>query len=342
MGPMSVTTDPKITQEAGLWLYRLEEEPSPGLDVEFAAWLARSPEHVQEYLFMVATSRELNQLVSQCHVDLEAQLSGSSGNVVSIRSSGSPTPSAAVNVTGNLRRGRAKKLWATAAVVAALGLGLWMAWPTDRFQTGVGEQRTLKLADGSRVQLNTRSRIELDFSANERAVRLLEGEALFTVAHEPTRPFRVLTATAMIQALGTQFDVLHGKEGTTVSVIEGRVRVSSAGAATPEGVTVRAGEQAHVAGTDRVIQHAAADVARTIAWQQRRLDFRGATLAEIAGEFNRYNELQIRIEDPAIRERQLDGVFDADEPKALLDYLAQDKSLRLEQPSRDVVVVRTR
>jgi len=365
---MKTLPDSRITREAGIWLYRLEDSPSPKDEAEFAAWLARSPEHVQEYLFMVATRRELGALDPLRQIDLERLAKTNVSNVVELpdRSSESlhvlnetarldlgsadhnvtdptseaPTGHAPV-ATGNSRRSWFLGL-AAAVVLVVAGGWLYQFELVQTYRTGVGEQRVLKLSDGSVVQLNTRSQLEVRFSSQERTLRLLDGEALFTAAHQVNRPFRVITDGATIQALGTQFNVYRRSNDTTVSVVEGLVQVFPGDTANTAPTPLASGEQAQVQASGTVVKRSIPDVRRATTWSQRRLDFRGATIAEIAEQFNRYNRLQIRIADAAIAKEVLDGVFDADEPNAFLSYLGQDKDVQFERHGEDLLVVHSR
>jgi transmembrane sensor len=95
------------------------------------------------------------------------------------------------------------------------------------YETAISQQRTVTLADGSAVQLNTHTRLEVQLSGKLRELHLLEGEALFTVAHDTTRPFEVHVGEAVVRAVGTQFNIRRDVRDTTVSVLEGAVHVSA-------------------------------------------------------------------------------------------------------------------
>jgi len=98
----------------------------------------------------------------------------------------------------------------------------------------VGEQRSIALADGSIIDLNARSRIRVRLSKDERDVELLQGQALFHVAKDNSRPFVVRSDTTVVRAVGTEFDVYRKKNGTVITVLEGRVVVESPYAATDQ------------------------------------------------------------------------------------------------------------
>jgi transmembrane sensor len=219
------------------------------------------------------------------------------------------------------------------------------------YATATGEQRAFELEDGSVLHLNTHSRIALRLSRQVREVRLLQGEALFRVHHDSARPFRVYTSDAVIQAVGTQFNVYNRADGTEVAVIEGRVKVSPrASSATmkygapemtlPEDPATRsigASEAAHVE-RGQLSVRAMPVVADVIAWQERRLVFRNETLEHIVAEFNRYTVRQIRLNGVGVRSRVFSGVFDVDDPDSLAQVLARDATLSVSSSEQGVVV----
>jgi transmembrane sensor len=188
----------------------------------------------------------------------------------------------------------------------------------------------------------------------------LEGETLFRVHHDASRPFRVYTDDAVIQAVGTQFDVYERNDGTVVAVIEGRVNVSPKFAAQPSsaaataGLTglakvagavpaagsrmVRSSEEAQINHVGDVSVRTSADVSDAVAWRERRLIFRDQPLGVIAEQFNRYSRKQIRLEGPGVTARVYTGVFDADDVDSLAQALARDPQLRIESTDRTIVV----
>jgi transmembrane sensor len=201
-----------------------------------------------------------------------------------------------------------------AAVFCLVVAGLiW--WRTDggpTYSTATGEQRTLKLEDGSIIYLNTRSSVRVSYSSNARDINLQTGEALFSVAHDPARPFRVFAGDIVVRAVGTQFNVLRRPDETRVALVEGKVRVSTSpetlagtSADAPGSIQLSAGEQATVLSDGKVHTHVA-DPESSTAWRQRRLVFRDTELSEIAAEFNRYNRRpRFRVVGEAVAQRRL-------------------------------------
>jgi transmembrane sensor len=254
---------------------------------------------------------------------------------------------------------------AASIIVTAAAIFSWSAYQHAHvFRTGVGEQRVVKLSDGSTMTLNTNSRASVDFSTNSRRIRLEEGEALFSVEHDAKRPFLVLTPTAVVRAVGTQFDVYQGPNATTtITVLEGVVSFASArefaaigGPTEPSSdpkaesrprdsdptaaqtaAPLAAGQQAHI-GRDEVSTTNDANAPDEIAWRDRLLVFHGRSLTEVADEFNRYNRTQIRILDAGVGQRRMSGTYSVDRPQILALYLREDDSLDVEQQGDDWIV----
>lgn len=335
----------QLAEDAAAWLIRLEEDASPACKAEFSAWLARSPLHVEQYLLVTAAYRELDGLDPAHEIDVASLGDGTTGagsNIVSLgatvrRYLGRET-SAAQQPQSPRRARTAWYVAGLAATLSVLAIGVWRlapSWSTENYATAIGEQRAIKLGDDSVVQLNTRSKVQVRLSDDAREVRLVEGEALFAVEHDPKRPFRVVSDNAVIQAIGTQFNVYRHGGATTVAVVQGAVKISTAQDA---GETLKAGQVAVIDNAGDVKQRATDDVSRQIAWRQRKLDFRGATLNEVAEQFNRYNRLSLRIDSEEIAHRKLNGVFNADEPHALLDFLAQDPNVEFRKSDGEIVI----
>jgi len=322
----------QLAEEAVEWLMRLGEDDSTACRRDFYAWFNRSPRHVEEFLEATETARSLRLLDQERRIDIEALIREASSNVVPL--SGDAVPES---------RTRSRRTPRVAAAAAALVLAAvtYFALRDQHSQvvTNIGEQRTLKLTDGSTLTLNTRSRAQILFDSHSRDVRLIDGEALFSVARDAERPFRVLTNDATIQALGTQFDVRRNAQGTSVSVIEGTVRVASVERTDATSVAqVSEGEQALVSAALGVKTHALANPASTLAWRDRRLEFHDVALTDVAAEFNRYNALQIRVEGELDTSKRITGIFNADNPEAFIRFLRQDPSLELKRTDQELVI----
>jgi transmembrane sensor len=217
-----------------------------------------------------------------------------------------------------------------AAMLCVFSMVCWWALTgPQRYETGIGEQRSILLGDGSVVTLNTSSVMRVQLSKQSRRIELLAGEALFQVAHDKARPFDVIAGNTVVRAVGTQFNVDRKDEATVVTVVEGRVSVENkAEAGNPrtsadeQSIPLDAGERVTVTPHSRS-KPTTANLGVATAWTQRRLVFDRQTLAQVAAEFNRYNRRSIQIEDSALRDEEVTGNFQANDPDSFVDFLAK-------------------
>jgi transmembrane sensor len=246
----------------------------------------------------------------------------------------------------------------TLACLAILPFVLLSAdFSPGEYVTGVGEQHTIPLSDGSKIILNTQSRLRVRFTPHGRDIELLEGEALFSVAKDTNRPFRVHVRRTIVEALGTQFSIYLGNSGTKIAVTQGRVRVFENLNPTPiilnpnglmwtdtatfqfyqplEGPIVSAGQEARVANEDSFADFevqtrrvALDELERRLAWVNGNLFFSGETLGEAVEEFNRYSWRKLRVADPAISQIRLGGKFETTNLDSFVQALQQVYGIR--------------
>jgi transmembrane sensor len=189
----------------------------------------------------------------------------------------------------------------------------------ERHSTGVGGFERVLLADGSAVELNTETAIDVHFEKRARHVSLLRGEASFHVARDHSRPFIVVAGDVAVRAVGTQFDVRRRDEAVEVLVTEGKVAVgrpSTLGGAIHTIIdlpVVAAGQSAVVShGGVHVRELRAPDAARELAWQSGMLIFDGEPLRDVIAEFNRYSaDRHLIVTDPALSALRIGGYFKA-------------------------------
>ncbi|MGY3036917.1 transmembrane sensor [Bradyrhizobium sp. USDA 4354] len=219
-------------------------------------------------------------------------------------------------------------LAATAAVIAAVAGGYAFDLPVRLeadAMTTTGEARTVTLEDGSSAVLNTASAIAVDYSRERRRIRLLRGEAVFTVAKDAARPFVVAAASGEAVARGTVFAVRKEDEAATVTVLESRVGVSYPAAGRPA-VELSPGE---AVGYSRrgLGELRAVDADAATAWRRGKLIFVDRPLGEVIAELNRYHSGRIQIIDGAIGSHPVSGVFDTKNPLQALDVIEQTLGL---------------
>lgn len=333
--------DDRIIAEAAQWLMELETEGA-ACHASFARWLRRSPEHIQGFLAVSGLSLKLDGIDRERSIDINELLAQTPDNIVELPNAGAVRTTRSRSAGGGRSKYALVLATAACAVFAVLFTVRWSGFGGETYETRLGEQRTVRLDDGSLISLNTQSRIEVRFSEETRDVRLLEGEALFSVEHDASRPFRVISGSTTVQAIGTQFNVYRSPAGTKVFVVEGVVQVTTDDGASGTAITpvtakrLAAGEQVEVH-RGQLDQTEPADANSAIAWRERQLVFRDKPLGEVAIEFNRYNAIKFEILGEVAVE-PLSGVFAADRPESLALFLAKDPALRVDREDGRFIV----
>ena len=205
------------------------------------------------------------------------------------------------------------------------------------------------LPDGSTVDLNRGASIEVVFTASERRVVLVRGEANFTVAKNPARPFVVSAGGVDVSAVGTVFNVRLDVAAVEVLVSEGRVKVDPPGPVSVRPETlVSVGQSATVplsaAGAmPAVATLSTVEIDARLAWRPRLLDFTAAPLAEIVAEFNRRNPVHLVVADPSLRALHLSASFRSDNVDGFVRLMESDFGMKAERSGdREIVLRRAR
>jgi transmembrane sensor len=308
-----------IEQEAAEWLVKVEQDGTPDTSRALAAWLSAHPRHRAAFLRISTAWRRADVLKrladpnEEPDPDLLAPERPPAGEsltepvLVAHLPARPPRPS----VSHSPRTFR----FAIAATLVLALVGS-VAFFTDSFSTGkvystaIGEFRRVTLPDGSSIALNTNTRVRVDYSGSRRQVDLVQGEALFEVMHDATKPFVVTAGKTEVYDVGTAFVIrLRNEESVDVLVSEGRVVINP-----PSQVFVSADEMALVRGKD-IKRLAVDDITRRMAWTEGMLIFSGETLSEAVDQINRYNRRQIVITDAALRRQTIGGAFKVNSPE---------------------------
>jgi transmembrane sensor len=202
--------------------------------------------------------------------------------------------------------------------------------------TPVGGRDSLVLPDGSQVMLGPGSSLIMaqGYGQAERRVSI-RGEALFTVAHDKTKPFVVVANGVEIRDVGTAF-VVHSDAGDArIAVTEGVVDVVAHGVTE----TLKAGDAASISG-GRIHAQRGVGVGDDLAWMKGRLVFRDAPLADVAEDLKRWYGVQLDIRDSALRRRPLSAEFQGDSLASVLRVISSALGASMERRG-DTVVVRS-
>ena len=237
--------------------------------------------------------------------------------------------------------------WAVAiTVIVAVGVTFYAhnthLLRSNQYSTAVGELDTVSLADGSRVTLNTDTRIHVDLSDKERRIDLRRGEAFFVVAKDATRPFVVYAEDKRVTAVGTQFSVRRDADDIQVVVTEGRVKLEQGSTAVKlsklvgrsdrPATELAAGAIARTAKSDVLVQGGSApDAEQRLSWRNGYLVFDATPLADAVAEFNRYSARKIVIDDPSLSALRISGNFRSSNADGFLWLLKSGFHVEIEE-----------
>lgn len=342
-----------IEQQAADWLLRLDTEqgPSQAELKRLRAWVERSPAHREQF----------KRLTQYWHcTNLPADLSFSPANSSESEATKATSVSAFQRLFSSGWRGTAI-LGTALSLTAALAMGLLMDNSSGIsgngiYETRTGEQNSITLVDGSVIQLNTGSRIHVNFVDNQRTVSLMAGEVHFEVAKDTTRPFIVKAREGLVRAVGTAFTVRLQPQALKVVVAEGKVALATSldkpnsdnnTAETVkravdrgylvEGQTVDFVPEADKGLGNEIQQLKQDDLDQQLAWRRGMLLFAGEPLSEVIAEVNRYTSIDIKIIDAQIADIRIGGHFKVDETDAMLQALEMSFGIQVTRPSDNTV-----
>jgi transmembrane sensor len=324
-----------IAEQASEWFIENRRGILDGeASASFMAWLQTSPVHVEVYLRIAALAPDFEAAAKATTIPLETLLARAQAD--NVRSLDWQVPKRPPDRAGPRR----SRLWSLAAVAAAAivfvaSATIWSMRDGERFglsrtyRTAYGEQRDQPLPDGSVLHLNMDSEVTVRYTRGERVVSVDRGQALFEVAQQGARRFRVQAGPAGIIAVGTQFDVYRHSGAVRITVIEGTVAVFAGPSPPPvsadrlatNSVRLSAGDQLDV--SDRIGAPRHVDARVAVAWLQRQIAFDDQPLGEVAAEFNRYGRIPLEVEDEALRALPISGAFDAFDTDSFAAFLAK-------------------
>ncbi len=301
MKPRSNELPAAAAEEAALWAARLDGDPLAGdRCAELDAWLARDPRH-----------RALLSRYCQFSADLEKHLP----ELVAAGAIAAPPAAPPAR-----RFGWGRSLFGFGLAAAAVAaVTVWFTRPArnpaEDIVTATAQRATHVLADGTRIELNARTRLRFAQVGNERRVRLEGGEALFAVTRDPARPFVVTTSTGTVHVTGTTFSVRDDPAAPValeVVVVEGSVRVRPRHAS-DESFALKAGDR--LAASQKQVSVgplSPAALENALAWRDGFAVFDDLPLAEAAACFARYHGRKIVVA-PEVARQRLGGLYRLDD-----------------------------
>jgi transmembrane sensor len=334
-------SEQKISEEAAEWYLRMSSaqlDPKDGFpntiarNVAFRKWYLRSAQHLHAFLD-ICEIHHVSQNVDSGHaVDIQ-ELFGDGKDIVMARSrrpivTGTAPPPARRSAFTYFARAAALILFLSALFLA----GERLKDSPEYYATKEGEREIVTLEDGTTLTLNSSTRLSVVFGLHRQEVQIFSGEVLFDVRHDVNRPFKVVTRGIVLEDLGTQFDVYAHQTGTTISVLNGRVRLSCECVDGASGATSKLdgrsltstthsvsgilgpndqAEVTSVGGTDSFAAHVLTpdQLHTAIAWRDGEIIFDNLPLARAVEESNRYNRQKLVIDDASIVALPVTGHF---------------------------------
>lgn len=307
--------DGHIEEQAALWVVREDRGFAPGEREAFEAWLAASTAHKVTYLQLHDAWVRADRL-------------------------------SALRTPPPMRAPVGRDSWRAAYAIAAavlifLGAGggyYYYKTLPGTYATTIGQQQTLHLADGTKVQLNTDSRLQAQVTASSRTLRLEKGEAYFEVMHDAKRPFVVFAGNRKITDIGTKFSVRLDGDRVRVLVTEGQVRVEMADAPGAGAYTVNADHAVVAQAAETLVAtRQPREVAKALSWRQGVLIFDQESLAAAADEFNRYNKKRVVVLGEA-RDMHIGGRFRANNAEVFASLIESGLGLSVQYRDDEIII----
>jgi transmembrane sensor len=326
--------DDPVADAAASWVLRCDRGLSPKEQDDFMEWLAADPRHGAA---LARFRRHWTRL------DALAEWRPRHG--------AQPNPD--LLMPRPRRRLRLVSLAPALLAAAGVAVALWLIQPADRAIESappVAAVTDRSLEDGSVVRLNRGAAMEVQYTAAERRIRLVQGEAHFTVTKDSVRPFIVTANGVDVRAVGTAFNVRSDSTAVEVLVTEGRVqiqmepRTSSSTPVSADLPALEARQRAVVvpgkpASPMQIDTLTAGEIERVLSWQHRFMEFTAAPLSEIAAEFNRRNSTQLIVIDPELARTRITATFRTDNVDGFVRLLESGFSVRSKPRGQNEVLL---
>lgn len=337
MNTIQFPSHPEVIEHAASWIAKIDRGLSSPEEQQLNQWLEASPLHGEALIKcasmwdMLDVLKPISKLIPMREVEF----------------GDADETSEHVNTGGRVGL---KTLAVAASVLLTMGaIGLWnwipmvsapsnnvVSQPTPavnpariirHYQTAIGETTTFALSDGSLMQLNTNSKVAVEYSASQRHIELIKGEVFFDVAKNPNKPFVVASGDDRVTAIGTAFSVDNSVDKSMeVIVTEGKVLVNrqhNAAAASYADLYLTPGQRV-VVRDDRPQVSSESDPTASLAWREGFVVFNGEPLSEVIREIDRYTALSFRITDPSLSNIPVGGYFKTGDLDQLLLILQQN------------------
>lgn len=317
-----------VRRQASHWFVRLREEEDPAVKAEFTRWLRADPAHAEAWRSM----RETMEIIARAPAGWQ-----------SCTVPGQPRHDARIHRIGRLPSPHKRPVALAFAAMAAT-LAFVMIMPTVRLHleadhaTGAGQVEQVRLADGSTIRVGPDSAIAVDYDDGARTVRLLSGQAMFDVARDETRPFRVEAGNLVTTVLGTSFDVKMRSSATSIVVAHGHVRVEDKGATPTIRQELLAGDVIHIDAAHGV------DTGKITpqlvgGWSRGEVLAENQSIDTLIDEIRPWFSGRIFVTDTALASRRVTGIYDVRNPEGALSMIVRPYGGRVTQITPWILIV---
>lgn len=310
-------------EQASYWVSLLHDgDCSPKQHRDFLAWLNKNTFNQQAYQEVEAYWQQLGGLETIAKPQLDAART-------------------AIRQQQNKRRRWVPR---QSLAVAALVLLMVIAAPlvllcidNGSYRTAKGEQMSIQLSDGTRIDLNTDTEVKVSYTFFDRKVKLEKGEALFTVKHDSEKPFEVAASDGLIRDIGTQFNVYKQTDKVSVTVLEGEVSVGKLQATTPQILT--AGMQ-YTYTQDGLNQLAnKGDFKEVASWREGRIVFKGQRLDVVLEQLSRYHAVKLSTGNSSLASLKVSGSFPTNDLNLALNTIAASLPVKINRLDADHIAL---
>ena len=323
-----------MLEEAAIWQARLQHgETDIELQKAFNIWLAADVRHRQAY-------EEMESLWGALETPVTRLIAEQSDHIFAEKT----IPLHKLQQRSSRRGLQHLALAACLVLAITTAIGWQQDWVTrwqSDYITAIGEETSFLIADNSRITLNTDSALAVDFTTEQRQVRLLKGEAWFEVTSVDNRPFIVATNVGFVRVTGTRFNIRLHQDTAIVSLDEGQVELSTSDHFNhPNGspIVLSPGQQATLS-PQGISLPSSFDHAAITAWLRNQLVFYNTPLAEVVDILNRHRHGRIFITDQKLKALKVSGVFSTDEPDTALDVMTSTLPIRLTRLTDYLVLI---
>ncbi|CAG7855795.1 hypothetical protein MCAMS1_00050 [biofilm metagenome] len=308
-------------EQASHWVSHLYGgDCSPETQQGFQEWLAINPLHQQAYQEVEAFWQQMGDLETLAQPQVAA-------------------------ARAYARNKQAKRHWQTrhSLALAASVLLVVMCVPlvqlgldNGNYRTAKGEQAHIQLSDGSRIDLNTDSEIQVAYTFFNRKVELKQGEALFTVKHDAGKPFEVAAANGFIRDIGTQFNVYKQGDKVAVTMLEGEVSIHQDKLSTSQTLTAGMQYTFNSEGQNQLTN--ASHVKDVAAWREGLIVFKGERLGVVLEQLSRYHTIKLSTGNSKLAALKVSGSFPAHDLNLALNTMATSLPIKVNR-QRDGTIV---